>query len=353
MQRIPYLFAVLVLMLCALPSASAESTKEIYDASRSSVLLIITYDSANLPLALGSGFFSAPNEVATNFHVIDGAAKIVCRVIGEQESRTVIRVISVSKSLDLALLYVAKAGPTLPIREGNPPEIGEKVVAIGNPRGLEGTLSEGIVSGIRPIGDFAMIQITAPISPGSSGGPVFDEKGMVIGVATMTLLESQNLNFAVPAKLLATLRTKGSQWEPLSPANAVKAERGTAGLRLIDPAFADPFGNFAYSIKNENNKPITNVTYLLVFRNGSGEVIHFATFTIKDVLPPGLAIRRNHDVLNAIEAMKGYMLVGQNTYPFTVGQGSLTGLCTVELRPLTFDYVNSSPEDDLLHSLNR
>ena len=229
-------------------------------------------------------------------------------------------------------------------------------MAIGNPRGLEGSLSEGIISGVRLERDFSLIQITAPISPGSSGGPVLDEDGHVVGVATMTLTESQNLNFAVPATLISTLRTKGERLEPVVVGNGVKIDHGSAGIRLIEPVFEDIYGGFDYSLKNENDRPIENLHYILLFRSSSGEVLHFQIVELKKPIPPGLAIRRRHANMadeRVLEEMSGYMLEGQATGSYHVGDGYLKGLCTVELRTLSFDFVNSSPEDDLLRSLNK
>ncbi len=352
---LPMIFAALVRFSSPV---FGESVKNIYAGSRSSVVLIITYDSSNLPLSIGSGFFSGEKEITTNFHVIDGSSKIICRVIGEQKSRPVINVKSVSKSLDLALLEVDAAGPVLSIREGGAPDVGEKVVVIGNPRGLEGSLSEGIVSGLRQIGDFSMIQITAPISPGSSGGPVLDDSGRVVGVATMTLLESQNLNFAVPASLIAQLRSKGAKWEPVAASSSVKTERGTAGLKLVDAAFDGPLGGvLSYSIKNTNTRPIQNLAFMLVFRNSADEILHYVILNIKDVIPPGLSVRRRHSglysdtKLKEISEMKGYLLSGQNPYPFTPGKPPFMGFANIELRPLSYDFVNGNPEDDLINQL--
>jgi hypothetical protein len=79
------------------------------------------------------------------------------------------------------------------------------VYAIGNPKGLTGTISEGIVSGIRDLSSKSLIQITAPISPGSSGGPIINNSGQVIGVAVGTLTSGQNLNFAIPSSILESL----------------------------------------------------------------------------------------------------------------------------------------------------
>ncbi len=93
-------------------------------------------------------------------------------------------------------------------------EIGDTVYVAGNPEGLEGTFSQGIISAFRGT-DY--IQITAPISPGSSGGPVMNQRGDVIGVATLFSKEGQNLNFAVPVSRLVSLLGRVTNVRPLAP----------------------------------------------------------------------------------------------------------------------------------------
>jgi hypothetical protein len=115
------------------------------------------------------------------------------------------------ESLDLALLKVEGVNrPALPLSAGRDLSIAEKVYAAGNPKGLEGTFSDGIVSGVRQSDH--LIQHTAPISHGSSGGPLVDEYGKVIGINTLAISEGQNLNFAIPAlylkKFLEEVRTQ-------------------------------------------------------------------------------------------------------------------------------------------------
>src|SRR5439155_12805276 len=100
---------------------------------------------------------------------------------------------------DLALLKVAGVkAASLPLGDAGKMAIGDEVYAVGNPRGLEGTFSPGIVSGIRQTTSETLLQITAPISPGSSGGAVLNRRGEVIGIAVATIREGQNLKFAVP-----------------------------------------------------------------------------------------------------------------------------------------------------------
>src|SRR5205814_3847452 len=92
--------------------------------------------------------------------------------------------------------------------------IGDAVYAIGNPIGLEGTFSQGVVSGVRAFGSDRLLQITAPISPGSSGGPVLDQTGTVVGVSVMSIVTGQNLNFAIPSEYVARLQSRKTEVRP-------------------------------------------------------------------------------------------------------------------------------------------
>ena len=91
----------------------------------------------------------------------------------------------------------------LTLRNSSDAVEGEKVLVIGNPEGLRGTVSDGIISAFRE--NRSLIQITAPISPGSSGSPVLDETGQVIGMATLVEKEGQNLNFAISAEVISAI----------------------------------------------------------------------------------------------------------------------------------------------------
>lgn len=158
---------------------------------------------------LGTGFFiNSQGHIVTNYHVIFGAERATVKT---QDGRRypVKRVIAEDKEGDLVLI-TADVPPreVVPLEiSGKLPEVGEKIYAIGHPMGLEKTVSEGIVSAIRKLpklGD--IIQITAPISPGSSGGPVFNSAGQVIGVARATFRTGQNLNFAVPGRKVLEMK---------------------------------------------------------------------------------------------------------------------------------------------------
>lgn len=171
-----------------------------------SVVLLVMRDANGRPVSLGSGFFVRDGIVATNLHVVKGAASGYAKLVGQNIKYDVAGMVGVDEARDLALLAVKETGaPSLVLSDSRQPTVGEAVYVIGNPRGLEGTVSEGIISGVRHVESGTLLQITAPISPGSSGGPVLDAYGRVIGIAAATLNGGQNLNFAVPSAYLASL----------------------------------------------------------------------------------------------------------------------------------------------------
>ena len=181
---------------------------ELVKRIKPSAVAIETFDAKDNTLARGSGFFVAADRVITNRHVIEKAARVEIHLLNGKKF-TAKGVLAIDGEGDLALLQVdvprGMAGP-LPIVRAVPQE-GESIVVIGNPFGLEGSVSNGIVSAVREISGYGkIIQITAPISPGSSGSPVVNMGGQVIGVATLQAAEGQSLNFAVPAERILQLK---------------------------------------------------------------------------------------------------------------------------------------------------
>lgn len=158
------------------------------------------YDSKGEVYKRGSGFLVRPEGVIlTNYHVIAHSKQGTVRLANEDAYDTV-EVLDIDKRKDIALIKIkAISLPYLALGQSNTVEVGETVFALSNPLGvLQNTLSQGIVSGIRQGDGYRYFQISAPISQGSSGGPIFNAKGEVIGIAVASLEEGQNLNFAVP-----------------------------------------------------------------------------------------------------------------------------------------------------------
>lgn len=202
---------IVVLIVVAIVTFNQFGTEKkpeiIFNENKKSVVLITVYDFFGDTVGFGSGFIvDSDGVIATNYHVIKDAAIIEIKTI---DDRVLVPeyVKYVDSENDIALIKIKKSKeyklPTVSIEDSNDVTIGEKVYAIGNPKGLENTFSEGIVSGVREISDgMKVIQITAPVSPGSSGGPIINRKGKVVGIASFIIKDGQNLNFAEPINLL-------------------------------------------------------------------------------------------------------------------------------------------------------
>jgi S1-C subfamily serine protease len=159
---------------------------------------------------LGTGFVvRADGWIATNLHVIVGGphVKVTLRDLRGDRELEVVDVLAASPEHDLALLRVQAHGlPVVSLGDSDAMRPGDSVVAIGNPLGLEDTVSNGLVSARRTLdAGVEVLQISAPIAPGSSGGPIFNDRGEVIGVATAVLEQGQNLNFGMPARYLVPM----------------------------------------------------------------------------------------------------------------------------------------------------
>ena len=203
---------VLLIVVFFLNTASGvvaqDELPELVKRIKPSAVAIETFDARGEKLSRGSGFFIGPDRVVTNRHVIDNAYKAEIHSFSGAVY-PVKGVIAVDAEADIALLRVdAPAGQVRPLSlDRTSPQEGESVVVIGNPLGLEGSVSNGIVSAVRDIPTFGrIIQITAPISPGSSGSPVVNMLGQVIGVATLQITGGQSVNFAIPSERISQLQ---------------------------------------------------------------------------------------------------------------------------------------------------
>jgi S1-C subfamily serine protease len=203
-----YMAAVL-LLVAALSAQNAPSTNKgrhldipaISREANGAIVSIVMSDKNSHPIALGSGFLiSKDGHVVTNYHVIKNGSSALVK-LPNGTFFAVDGVLASDKTRDVAIIQAHGIDfRRLPLGDSDRLQVGEEVVAIGNPLSLESTVSNGIVSAIRTVEDEGgkFVQITAPISPGSSGGPLFNMAGEVVGITTSHLIGGQNLNFAIP-----------------------------------------------------------------------------------------------------------------------------------------------------------
>ena len=194
------------------------SAGTIYKESARSVVFITAKNEKGTGGWTGSGFIvSTDGKILTNYHVIRNSKEASVRLDNGDVYDTV-EVLDVDRRKDIALLKI-KAVDLQPVRIGSSSaiQIGDTVYSLSNPLGLfDNTLSEGIISGNRPMDGYRLLQITAPISHGSSGGPLFNDKGEVIGITVGFWGEGQSLNFAVPIDYARGMLASPSPPRPLA-----------------------------------------------------------------------------------------------------------------------------------------
>jgi S1-C subfamily serine protease len=208
-RQIMIVLTLIFVCLWAGHSTAQENLPKLIKRIQPAVVTVIGYDTNGKIIRLGSGFFIDGNgHLITDYHVLTGVARAEAKTADGVHYQLKVKVAE-DQATDLVKLVVEglKETPYYLSISQNLPEVGERVIVVGSPWGLEETVSDGIVSGIRNIpGRGEILQISAPISPGSSGGPVVNTKGEVIGVATFQISRGQNLNFAIPGKLVQALR---------------------------------------------------------------------------------------------------------------------------------------------------
>ncbi len=289
-----------------LPSAAPATAQEQEPAAAriarenlASVVTLIALDDRDQPLALGSGFFVTHDGVlVTNAHVVTGANRVLVRWRGQ--NGVALKILNFARRFDLVTIQTSfTSTPSVLLADSDAAAAGQDVVVLGSPQGLEGTVSTGIIGGLRTIAGVRYLQITAPISPGSSGGPVFNSQGRVIAISTATSAKGQNLNFALPVNLLRDVPPATIAFAALKPTPFDLRD----GDRLKDLVYfnniIEEFGVFTEgttlnaltaSLQNRTSDTIADVRVLVVVKSPRGEVLDFHLRDFKGtVIPPGLA----------------------------------------------------------------
>ncbi len=180
------------------PAGNPEKSFEELALLASSIVMIAVYNRAGEPIATGSGIMiGRDGYILTNNHVTRGGCFFAVRIEDDENIYKTNEIIKYNTVLDLAVIRIDRRLHPLPLYKGRKLVRGQKVVAIGSPLGMFNSVSDGIISGFREIDSVDMIQFTAPISHGSSGGALLNMQGEVIGISTAGIDEGQNINLAV------------------------------------------------------------------------------------------------------------------------------------------------------------
>jgi S1-C subfamily serine protease len=213
-HRLTNLFAIAFLLVIASHAtegraqtapAKGPTAEEILTLNRA-VVIVTTFDKQDRPLLQGSGFFIGKDCIVTNMHVIREAEHIRITTF-EGQTRTVLSVLAANDKDDLALLKVDRSSTDNRLElEDLAPVEGQQIIVVSNPQGSYWKITRGQVGLLWEFGgNSSRIQISAPIFPGSSGGPVVNEQGRVVGVVAMHIPSDTDLNFAVPVESLKAL----------------------------------------------------------------------------------------------------------------------------------------------------
>ena len=293
-MRVKFMLAGLVLLGQGAAQAQdprALTPEQLFEQVAPSVWRVQTFDAQHQPLAGGSAVVIAPGSLVTNCHVLAKASRVAVTRDNVSYGATLEHP---DPERDLCLLKVANfTAPAVPVAGVEALKVGSRVYAIGNPRGFEQTISDGLLSGLRrsASGDFTALQVTVPISAGSSGGGLFDARGRLIGITTFTLRDAQNVNFALPADWIAEVPQRARA--ALTARSESRAPAGFASARL-----------FEYQLRDRLTGVVKPVVYRLdrtdgdklVFNQGSrvekrgGEVLSLSTAVggeFDQAMPPG------------------------------------------------------------------
>ncbi len=276
---------IFLLMLAPL-TIFGQTATEIAKTGIKSTVSIVALDKISQPLGYGSGFIIDDETIVSNVHVIEGCSSAYVLLNGQEKKYSVSGYVAIDKTNDLVILKVSGLyGTNLPLGSETFPEIGEKIYSVGNPKGLNGTFSEGIISGIRDLTTNQILQITAPISPGSSGGPVLNSAGQVVGIAFASFTSGQNLNFAIPVKYLSNLKSKIGTLTLLSTVKAQAKTTSTTSIppnikegvtvRNIDPCYGCGPTMVFFSIKNNLPYTVSDVRILILVYDATGTIVDY------------------------------------------------------------------------------
>lgn len=255
----PQLLLIAIALVAASESLSQERLPDLVRRVKPAIVAIVTYDETGEALTTGSGFFIRPGQVVTNLHVIRGARRSEIKTLdGKGRVYPVEGILAVDEEGDLALLSVELPPGRLRSSELATvlPDEGESIFVIGNPLKLEGSVSDGIVSAVRELPNIGkIIQITAPISHGNSGSPVFNLKGQVVGVVTIKVTNGQNINLAIGAARVRELRPgKPRLLAEVSAKDKTRDQAETLYRTGLDSLWLGNFDNAVGYFENAVNK---------------------------------------------------------------------------------------------------
>ena len=242
------------------------------------------FDSNKIPISTGSGFLLSDRFVITNYHVIEGGSSGVISFPNVQSGQSIVRIRALSKEHDLAILELDTPvkGISLNLANEGSVSIGNKIYTCGNSLGIfQATFSDGIVSGLRTDGTTQFVQVTAPISPGNSGGPCLNDIGEVIGVVSSTYRGGQNINMAIDilhVKQLLASNTALIVYSSLFPevvTKSINPREVDEFIKIMQIEYDSRNCAFTMRIKNISSQTIRVYKIMVIWTDSQGEIVDY------------------------------------------------------------------------------
>lgn len=262
------------------------TAREIAERVMPSVVLIITQDENGNPVSQGSGFVYKPGLVVSNLHVFERATSAIVKNVRTGETSKALEVVAMNARQDICVIRIADSRfPVLSTGDSFAVKTGDDIYVASNPKGLEGSLTKGIISSVRERDrkdkgddellnwvknisgetDRTLFQIDAAISSGSSGGALLNSRGQAIGIVRSSVVSGQNLNFAIPIDQLLTLEMKFKHPIVLAGACAYNDRlkwKLKGPVKLVKESYVDPDSGIEIKSIREFDVFGNNVRYI-------------------------------------------------------------------------------------------
>ncbi|WP_404993832.1 trypsin-like peptidase domain-containing protein [Cupriavidus pauculus] len=258
-RKLSILTACMLAGLLPVAPALALDAAKIYEMRAPSIWVVRVFDAQNQPTRMGSAVVIGPETLITNCHVLVRGKSISVK---RENTAHGARLEYADVDRDLCIIKArGLVAPAVPVAPLSTLKVGEKVYALGAPRGLELTLSDGLVAALHRDKDerIVSIQMTAPISSGSSGGGVFDEDGRLIGVSYMTIRDAQNLNFAIPAVWIEQVPARATVALQKFRAEQAATTSGNTATAAVGPARVPATGPEQPVLGDELNRHFASI----------------------------------------------------------------------------------------------
>jgi len=296
---------------------------ELKESSQKSLVQVISFNANKIPTSVGMGFYVRENLVATTYHTVQDAHALSLQNVGDKDITFSARVKSYSAELDVALVETTRKSKAIALTSPTAPQVGDGVIVLGNPRWEASAATTGSIRSAQATDGGILYVSSALVSPGSSGGPVFDHKGQLLGMARFTVQDAKPVTFVMPAKLISAVSKRDMSKVTASPDSPINDSiRGT--LKLTNYVKAGGSETEIISIRNETRHSLENIFFAVLYKGKGGDILYGRSLQMKGPLQPGA---EESMTVRVPDLLKSYAAKGTNT----------TGpVMSIELVPLDF-----------------